>query len=155
MSFDLLPEGVYTGCSIPLRGSDSQVFFGESSNKGTPYIRVNLGITEGDRAGESIYHDLYLTEKTIEKTVKALRCLGFTGDQFAAFVTQAPKTSVQFEIVHESYNDKVRAKVKWIGVAPKVLQASELDALSDKFSTLLTATTTPLDSGNPEDELKF
>ena len=154
MNFEQLPEGVYTGCSIPGR-EGAQIIFGESPQKGTPYARVYLGITDGEHAGRSIPHDLYLTDKTIEKTVKALRALGFKGESFADFTGQTPSEGVQFEIVHEEYKGNVRAKVKWIGVAPKVLAPSELDALSDKFSEVLTAAVAPEDSNNPADELKF
>jgi hypothetical protein len=154
MRFEKLSEGVYTGCSIPFPDGN-QIVFGESSKKGTPYARINLGITEGEQSGHSIYHDLYLTDATIEKTVKALRSLGFKGDQFADFLKQRPCDGVQFEVVHEEYNGKTQAKVKWIGVAPKVLAPSDLDALSGKFSGLLTATTPPDESGDPDDQLKF
>lgn len=154
MNYEILPEGTYTGCSIPFP-SGEQIIYGESSQKGTPYARVNLGVTDGDKAGKSIYHDLYMTEKTIEKTVRALRALGFVGESFEDFIGQKPSAEVEFEIVHEEYNSRVRAKVNRIGKPQKKLTSDELGALSDKYSGLLTATAPPEDSGNPDDELKF
>lgn len=154
MSYEILPEGTYTGCSIPFP-SGEQIIYGESSNKGTPYARVNLGITDGDKSGKSIYHDLYMTEKTIEKTVRALRALGFVGESFEDFIGQKPSAEVEFEIVHEEYNNRVRAKVSRIGKPQKRLSSDELEALTDKFSGLLTGTTPPDESGNPADDLTF
>jgi len=139
MNYEQLPEGVYVGCSIPFGGSSDQIMFGESTKKGTPYARVNLGILEGDQEGRSLYHDLYLTEKTIEKTVKALRSLGFKGEKLSDFQGQRPSDAVNFEITHEEYEGKVRAKVKWIGAAPKPLDAAKLDELSKTFSSVLAA----------------
>lgn len=146
-----IPEDVYTACVVPMNvgGDMVSIVFGESSKKGTPQVTCKLGIVEGELSGESIYWTGYLTDKTVKRTVQALRALGFTGDKFADFLRQQPSQNVSIDVGHEEYNGNVRARVKFINTIQKQLEPSKIEELSKQFSDVL--------GGNPlgDDELSF
>jgi len=73
----LIPEGEY-----PARGARATGELGETS-KGTAYVRVVLRITEGEYVGRQLTKDLYFTDKTWERSIKALQAMGWKGQDIS------------------------------------------------------------------------
>jgi hypothetical protein len=118
---DLIPQGTYEAVAYAL---DTEEFgrtfaqFGESKNKGTPQVVVNLEIvTEGEQAGRRIAWIGYFTDNTTQRTVESLRYMGFQGTDLAAAITQKLDRKVQIVVEHEEYDGKWRAKVVWVNRA--------------------------------------
>ncbi|RTL19021.1 MAG: hypothetical protein EKK55_20170 [Rhodocyclaceae bacterium] len=73
----LIPEGDY-----PARGARPTGELGETM-KGSAYVRVVLRITEGEYAGRQLTKDLYFTDKTWERSIKALQAMGWKGQDIS------------------------------------------------------------------------
>lgn len=86
------------------------VVLAESKEKKTPYVVVNFLIAE---SGTTVTWRGFLTEKTQERTIEALRACGWTGTDIAS-VTFPPNAQVQIETETEEYEGKQHSKVKWV-----------------------------------------
>jgi len=93
--------------------------FGWTST-GKEQIAVEFEIQgpDDEDAGRSITWFAFFTDKTFEKTVEALRTLGWTGSDVAELPGLADVGAVaqvvEIVVAHEQYQGDVNAKVKWV-----------------------------------------
>jgi hypothetical protein len=141
----MLPAATYAAVVIPAETQHGTFAcqWGRSKEKGTLQVVVGFEILRGPHAGETISWIGYMTDKTSERTLKALRTCGFTGDDIDAFHAQRPENEVSIVVEHETYDGKARAKVQWINppggnvlVTPP-LEASEMRKLSAQLKATL------------------
>lgn len=113
----MLSKGIYAAVVVPVttQFGDVACQFGHSSNKGTPQVVVCFEVLRGPQAGQRMSWIGYFTEKSEERTLKALRLCGFTGDDLDAFAGQVPNNEVQIDVQEETDNQgRIRTKIAWI-----------------------------------------
>jgi hypothetical protein len=120
--------------------------FGHSKEKGTPQVAVVFEILRGPDAGQKVTWMGYFTDKSTERTLKALRICGFTGDDLDTFADQRPTNEVQLILENETYDGKTRVKVAWVNDPTfggmrmeNALSGSELRKFGAKFKSSLKA----------------
>lgn len=92
---------------------------GASKSKGTEFVAVLFEITEGPDRGEKIRADLYWTEKTEERTTKALKLLGWQGQVDENMELVGLVNVVPIGVVEETKNNgAIELKVDWVGESP-------------------------------------
>lgn len=86
---------------------------GKSSNKGTPQLTLWLRVVGGDFDGSSLVDQLYLTEKSLFRTVGFLQALGIkTPRGKLTFKLQTFLNRRLFVVVEDdTYNGKTRSRV--------------------------------------------
>lgn len=136
---DLISKGRHPAvCS----GSIQLSTVGEGDNeKEQVVVQFTLNDENDPFNGWSITWFGFLTEKTWERTIEALRIMGWTGDDMSELPALAASGSLgnQVEIVidHEEYKGEWQAKVRWVnrpgGGAVKVKNPLEGAALA-KFA---------------------
>lgn len=100
---------------------------GISQQKGTPSIRIafrtesdvetGVLVSEIENAPSALYGDLWMSEKTIERTIETLRdVLGWQGTDFEELNAGNPLRGAQAWIVwdYEEYEGKHHPRVQWI-----------------------------------------
>lgn len=111
MSSNMTPEGTYAAIAVQNEdGSWMQI--GESKEKKTKQIVVNVKITAGEYAGRVRAWIGYVTPDTVDRTLDALRTFGFKGDDLS--VDEPLTNPVNIVIKHETYEGKTRERVAWI-----------------------------------------
>lgn len=145
----MIPAGTYPAVVVPQSlegGAASAARFGESKDKGTPFVLVAFEILSGPQAGQRISWFGYFTDKTVDRTVESLRACGFHGDDLAAFSDQNPDIEVQIVVGHEEYEGKMRAKVQWVNSLSrginieKPMDKKSLGLFAARFKSKLKAT---------------
>lgn len=92
------------------RAQDAQL---TTSTNGTERVSLEFVVVEGEGQGERILWDGYLTEKSTEFTVKALRAMGWQGDDLADLSTVGTK-DCNILTDEEEYKGKYKVKVKYV-----------------------------------------
>lgn len=98
-------------------------WFGEAGENSTPFIRIPLIITEeGDNEGHEVTYQAWITDKSLERTIKTLaEVFGWDGDieALAKQTTTGPFVGKPCSIVteEEDYNGKKRVVIKWLNSA--------------------------------------
>jgi hypothetical protein len=122
-------------------------WFGESKDKGTPFIRIPLQVEdESDDNGKTIVCERYITDGTIDRLVKDLvETFGWDGDLVALESAEGDEVPEGFagqlcSIVTEDepYNGASRIKVKWLNSVdykPKQMAADKVKSLLSKFNS--------------------
>lgn len=134
-----LKEGKYQ-CVVlaPFNG-----WFGESGEKNTPFIRLNLRVIEdGEAEGDELEWQGWLSEKALARTCKNLaEVFGWDGDleALAGQLKTGPFVGKPCSVVteFEEYNGKKRIKIKWLnsaGGGGKTLPATEAMALAKRLN---------------------
>lgn len=85
---------------------------GYSSNQ-KPQVAVDLEITQGDHAGAHVTWYGFFTDATHERTFKALRAMGWQGDDVSN-LAGIDANEVSITLKSEEYEGKVSQKVAWI-----------------------------------------
>lgn len=99
----IISQGTYTGHCISAE-------LGKNSG-GKEFARVACKISSGEFAGRVASRDLYLSEKAMEYSTKALKTLGVSFDENNQLaVYNAPEVS--FTVEHETYEDKETGETK-------------------------------------------
>lgn len=93
------------------RAIPGKAMLGYSKNKGTPQITVPLEILDGD--GGEISWTSYFTPGSQEYTIKAMRTLGFRGDDVNDLSSIGGK-AVSIVVEDEEYEGNVYQRVKFI-----------------------------------------
>lgn len=97
--------------SYRARAVDYQFGFAET---GTEQVAVTFEIVEeGEYQGSTITWFGFFTDATAERTIEALRTCGWQGDNLGD-LTGIDRNEVSLVIVHEPYNGKQIARVKWV-----------------------------------------
>jgi len=111
-------------------------WFGESGEKGTPFIRVPLIVEEGPQAGREIVWQGWLTEAAFDRTVETLaEAFDWDGDLEEMSQGYVPFVDLLCRIVVESeeWEGKTRYRVKWLnpisGGGGKALEEAKLNTL--------------------------
>ncbi len=113
----MVPSGRFTA-----RATDG--VWGESKNKGTPFVRVSFKIVGGPADGQFVTWDGYFTEATQERTLESLRHCGcaFPGDDVTN-LEGIDNQDVSITVEHEKYTpesgdkagiEQTRARVAWV-----------------------------------------
>lgn len=122
--------------------------FGESKS-GTPYLALSYGVN-----GSSITGWLYLSDKALTYSVKALReAFNFDGN-FETAVAQVQGKSCRIVVEMEDYEGKVRPKVKFVN-APGGLTKSKPIPNAATFLNRLTAKAARLPAAPVTDDVPF
>ncbi len=107
----MTPEGSYP--AIAVQNEDGSWFqIGESKEKKTKQIVVNVKITSGEYAGRVRAWFGYITPDTVDRTLDAMRTFGFKGDDLS--VDEPLTNPINIVIKHEPYNGKIQEKIAWI-----------------------------------------
>lgn len=97
------------------------------SSKGTPQVILSFQ----NQAGEHIDAYLYLSDKALERTEKALRACGWVGDDISELMRDGVDLKeVEIVVEDEEYDGKVRTKVKWINPIRKEMDADKAKAIA-------------------------
>lgn len=124
-----LPPGKYKARAI-----DGAL--GESGEKKTPCVDVMFRIEEGDHAGEEIGWQGWMTDKAVKTTFRALRNMGWQGDNVTELVG-IDQNIVELDVQRETYEGKTRTKVKWVnrpgGFRASPLATDQAKAIAAKF----------------------
>lgn len=121
---------------------------------GNKQIAVDMQVHEGPHRGETIKFYGTFTEKAFPITHKALRAMGFIGDDLED-LSSLKNSEVVCDIVvkHEFYNGEWRAKCAYVnpagstGAATKPLVGAELKGFAAQMKNMFKAQ----DALNPED----
>lgn len=119
----LTTAGIYKAKAINGEGAICR------SNSGTDYVAVLFEITEGPEKGNTIVASLFQTEKTAERTKKALAALGWKGesrdDGEGNCNLVGLNNVVPIGVKEEDYQGRKQIKVDWVfenpmaGINPK------------------------------------
>lgn len=120
---ELTPEAEYPVVAIKHRVG--------YAGTGTEQVGVRLRVTDGPLKGKYLLWYGTFTDNSEEITIRALRNLGFEGDDLydqrewdAMYARAQEATAV---VQHEVYKDKKRAKVAWINGGGDVIMAREMN----------------------------
>ena len=121
---ELLPAGRYNA-----RATDAKA--GKTS-KGSEQVAVEFEITAPEiHAGRRITAYLYLTEKTVDRTLESLEHCGWDGVGFSVDSLATVRGEASIVIEHEEdQNGEPRARVKWVNSIGGLALKEELDAAS-------------------------
>jgi hypothetical protein len=102
----LLPEASYTAVAVA-----ANVQWGETNNGNTQVV-IPLRIVDGPHAGTVRTWFGFFTPKTEDRTMEALRYMGWVGDDL---MNLGPLDQlVEIVIGHETYNGNTTDKVQWV-----------------------------------------
>lgn len=114
----MLRPGTYPAVVVPVSTDFGELAcqFGKSKTKGTPQVVVAFEILRGPDAGKTVSWFGYFTDnaEATERTFKALRACGFSGDDLDKFADQRPNNEVEIVVTNEEFEGKVRSKVQWV-----------------------------------------
>jgi hypothetical protein len=99
---------------------------GTSKNNGTPFIELYFQIVGGDNAGGKVRWTSYFSEKSSERTIQALKIMGWSGEDLSDFsdccLHDLDTNEVDIVVELETYKNKdgeerTSARVKWVNRA--------------------------------------
>jgi len=145
-----IPEGRYLAACSLVDGQSIQ--WGPATDKSPFTAAVALTIAKGEYAGITLTKFFYFGN-TIDKggktgeerSLEALRVIGFTGDDIDKFCDQMPSNLVDMTVQHQQYNGKTQVQVWLINrpgagggfVLKEKLDARELRANAAKLKAKL------------------
>lgn len=102
--FSIHPAGTFNDAKIIDHGFDE-------TEKGVPFLWTVFETSEGQIIGR-----FFITEKSIEYTLKKIKVMGFDGDDISELKdgTVLAGNLVQLVVSHEEYEGRIRAKVDWV-----------------------------------------
>lgn len=86
----------------------------ETTMKGDDYISVDFEVATMDEDIFKVEWRGWLTDKTMERTLKSLRLMGWEGDDIYGDLSTAKRNKVQIDVRHEEYKGKTTARVAFI-----------------------------------------
>lgn len=143
---NLAPEGIYEAPAVAVGI--------ETTMKGDDYVSADFEVTDENGESYKVPWRGWLTEKTEDKTIAALRLMGWYGDDIYAGLAQegALRNVVKLDVKHEEYKGKVTARVAFINgpdpdpVATEKKREAKRERLRKK--ALLTKPATPPDDSD-------
>lgn len=130
----MIPEGKYKARAALMHDNETgqQVYarIGYSSG-GTECVEVRFKLEGGE---EKLWKG-WLTDKTIKRTMKALRHLGSKSDDLRKLGEQKLENEVEVEVKHESYKGTTDAKIDRIN--PLTPGESSVDELAERVLRVL------------------
>lgn len=113
-----------------IRSKAKEWALGESNN-GSAYVAVSFQVKDTDGEDKFVSWHGFFTEKTTERTIEALRHMGFEGDDLTQ-LAGLDKNEVDLVIEDEEYEGKTFARVQFVNKprGPSVKTALEGQKLS-------------------------
>lgn len=107
---------------------------------GTEQVAVQFRIWEGPDEGSTISEYLALTDAALPYSIEKLRTCGWTGDDISD-LSMIAGTRVRLKIIHEEYNGRSKARVKFINAwrEPKKLEAEAQRGIADRLRSKIAA----------------
>ncbi len=141
--FDLIPEGRYRAVAVQVDTDDGPAYvqFGYTKED-VRQVAVTFEILgheaytgeQADHVGEKLtWFGFFKTPKSSSIAIKALRMMGFKGDDFGAISEQELNSVVSIVVGHDEYDGKTRAKVQWVN-DPNGGQGFKMAKTMDKTS---------------------
>lgn len=92
-------------------------WFGESKEKGTPFIRIPVAVSEGTLKGQTAVYNAWLSAGAFDNTIARLtEVFGFDGDLPSLHLGKTSFAGMPCNITTEmeTYEGKTRCKIKWL-----------------------------------------
>lgn len=107
---------------------------------GTEQVAVQFRFMEGADEGSTITEYLALSDAALPYTVEKLRTCGWTGDDISV-LDMLVGTRVRLKVVHEDYQGKTRARVRFINPwrELKRLAAEETQGIAARLRSKIAA----------------
>jgi hypothetical protein len=130
----MIPSGTYKAKAI-------DGVYGESKQKGTPFVRVSFKVTDGEHAGSIVGWDGYFTPNTQQRTIDSLRYCGcvFPKDSITD-LTGLDANEVSVVVEHEDYTyptdhedaakagtTTTRARIAWVNSPGGIPEDQQMD----------------------------
>lgn len=140
MSDNRVPEGIYPAVAVPMDGEDgTHLVRWANTKEKNKQVLVYFEILEGDYRGQRLPWFGFFTKASYERTMQALRFMGWKGDDLANLGDLDQEVSITVE--HNTYNEKTYARVAWVnraggGSAMKLndpLSESDVRAFAARF----------------------
>jgi len=120
----MIPEGTWK-----VRGTEGAL---GTSSTGNETVGISLTILEGEAKGSRITWYGFFTEKTFDRTIEALRHLGWEGNDISD-LRGVDRLEAYAVIEHEADEDgELHAKVRWINSGGGVALKDRMDVGSAK-----------------------
>jgi hypothetical protein len=114
----MIAEGRYRAVAVPVDTDSGSVWaqFGLSKESKSQQVVVNFEILEGEAAGQKIAWFGYFSDKTVDKTMEALRNCGWKSDDIMDCVTSPLEQEVSLVVEHENdqKTGKPRPRIRWV-----------------------------------------
>lgn len=129
----------------------------DTTNSGTDFISADFEIVDMDENKFKVEWRGWLTEKTMERTLKSLRLMGWDGDDIYEDLSSAKRNKVQIDVRHEEYKGKTTARVAFINELNPDPVALEKKRAAMREKLRLKARTLPLAPSqiDPDDDIGF
>lgn len=112
---------------------------GASKRKGTTQVVVMFEITSaGPHKGAILPWFGYFTKDAAERTVSALRLIGFSGQDILDVENQSLEGLVSLTVENEPFEGKTQSRVAWVN-DPNYVPQIKMPPLTDKVKTSLKA----------------
>lgn len=160
----MIPAGKYLARPIHQKSTsgDLMAMFGHSAKKGTPQVTVAFEILDGEHKDETVYWTGYFTDGALKNTMKALRAIGFVGDDLDTFNDQDPLTlkNVELDVQDEpAQNGKTYTRVAWVNRPRASMGRDDLRTfaaeMKDKIAQYTDEAAPADDSFPPGDDVLF
>lgn len=114
----MIEAGRYRAVAVSVEAEDgTEVWaqFGRSKIQGTEQVVVNFEILDGASVGSRIAWFGYFSDKTVDRTLEALRICGWKGNDLATAIKGPIDNEVSLVIEHETDpQGQVRPRVRWV-----------------------------------------
>ena len=116
------------------KGRAVTAVLGFTEKSGKEQVLVDFEIVDGPHAGEHISWFGFFTDATTDTTIGSLRHCGWKGDDLSN-LEGVNDNEVELVVEHETYDNKERAKVRWVNkIGGATLKHAMTDAESKSFA---------------------
>lgn len=111
----MVPIGFYRA-----RALKDSADFGNSTEKGTPFVRIDFEIADGEHKGQVLPWDGYFTGEALARTIESMQSCGCTfPDNDITNLEGLGSNEVRIEVEHQTYTNKnseqkTFARVAWV-----------------------------------------
>lgn len=109
----LHPERKYRAIVARKADGTADYEFGYSPDKGTPQLLTYFELLEDEWRGDVLPWLAFFTPNTSERTLQQMRNTGWRGESIDD-MTGFGDFEVELVVVHETYQEKTRARVAWV-----------------------------------------
>jgi hypothetical protein len=115
--------GTYKAAAVPVEANGKTIYAQFGLTKGgdgkepKKQVAVQFEIIEGPAMGSKLTWFGYFTDKTWNKTVEALRCCGFKGDDLYQIESQTLDQEVSIVVEPNTWEGKTTMRIAWVNAA--------------------------------------
>ena len=115
--------GTYKAVAVPVEVNGRNIYAQFGMTKGgdgkdpKKQVAVQFEIIEGPAMGSKLTWFGYFTDKTWNKTIEALRCCGFKGDDLYQIETQTLDQEVSIVVEPNTWEGKTTMRIAWVNAA--------------------------------------